>query len=141
MPEPQWLDRELVDELVDELHAQSLSIHGGLSGIRDVCVLEAAIASPRNLWAYGGEDDPFRLASHLLVSLAKAHPYSDGNKRVAIISAVAFLGSNGIELDIRPGELVPQTIRAARCKEHQREQEEDAISLCLQLSSRRSQLD
>lgn len=137
MPEPQWLDRELVDEL----HAQSLRIHGGLPGIRDVCVLEAAIASPRNLWAYGGEDDPFRLASHLLVSLAKAHPYSDGNKRVAIISAVAFLGSNGIELDIRPGELVPQTIRAARCKEHHREQEEDAISLWLQLSSRRSQLD
>ena len=58
MPEPQWLDRELVDEL----HAQSLRIHGGLPGIRDVCVLEAAIASPRNLWAYGGEDDPFRLA-------------------------------------------------------------------------------
>ncbi len=137
MPEPQWLDRELVDEL----HAQSLRIHEGLPGVRDVCVLEAAIASPRNLWAYGGEDDPFRLASHLLVSLAKAHPYSDGNKRVAIISAVAFLGGNGIELDIRPGELVPQTIRAARCIEHQREQEEDAISLWLQLSSRRSQLD
>jgi death on curing protein len=91
MPEPQWLD----GDLVDDLHAQSLRIHGGLPGIRD------------------------------------------GNKRLAIISAVAFLGSNGIELDIRPGELVPQTIRAARCKEHEREQEEDAISLWFQLSSRR----
>lgn len=74
MPEPQWLDRDLVDEL----HDQSLQVHGGLCGIRDVNVLEAAIASPRNLFAYGGEDNLFCLAAHLLVSLAKAHPYSDG---------------------------------------------------------------
>ena len=47
MPEPQWLDRDLVDAL----HDQSLSLHGGLAGVRDVNVLEAAIASPRNLWA------------------------------------------------------------------------------------------
>jgi len=46
-------------------------------------VLEAAIASPRNLWAYEGEENLFRLAAHLLVSLAKAHAYSDGNKRIA----------------------------------------------------------
>jgi death on curing protein len=134
MPEPQWLDRDLVDEL----HDQSLQVHGGLPGIRDVNALEAAIASPRNLLAYCAEDNPFRLAAHLLVSLAKAHPYSDGNKRIAIISAVAFLGSNGIELDISPGELVTQTIRAARCKEPEREAEEDAIALWLQLSARRS---
>ncbi|EAQ67959.1 death-on-curing family protein [Synechococcus sp. RS9909] len=134
MPEPQWLDRDLVDEL----HDQSLQVHGGLCGIRDVNVLEAAIASPRNLFAYGGEDNLFCLAAHLLVSLAKAHPYSDGNKRIAIISAVAFLGCNGIELNIKPGELVPQTIRAARCKERERETEEDAISLWLQLSARRT---
>lgn len=70
MSEPQWLDRDLVDEL----HNQSLLVHGGLPGIRDGNALEAAIASPRNLWAYGGEDNPFRLAAHLLVSLAKAHP-------------------------------------------------------------------
>ena len=134
MPEPQWLDRELVDDL----HAQSLRVHGGLVGIRDIHVLEAAIASPRNLWAYGGEDNPFRLAAHLLVSLVKTHGYSDGNKRIAIISAVAFLGCNGIELDIRPGGLVHQTIRAARCKEQEREQEEESIALWLQLSSRTS---
>ena len=47
MPEPQWLDRDLVDAL----HEQSLRLHGGLAGVRDASVLEAAIASPRNLWA------------------------------------------------------------------------------------------
>jgi prophage maintenance system killer protein len=80
MPEPQWLDRDLVD-----------------------------------LWAYDGEENLFRLAAHLLVSLAKAHAYSDGNQRIAIISAVAFLGGNGIELSIGAGELGPQTI-PLRCK-------------------------
>ena len=70
------------------------------------------------------------------MSLAKAHAYSDGNKRIAIISAVAFLGGNGIALSIGAGELVPQTIRAARCQERKRAQEEQAIALWLQLSSR-----
>jgi hypothetical protein len=73
-----------------------------------------------------------------LVSLAKAHAYSDGNKRIAIISAVAFLGGNGIELSIGAGELVPQTIRAARCQEQDRALEEEAIALWLELSSRMS---
>ena len=70
--------------------------------------------------------------------LAKAHAYSDGNKRIAIISAVAFLGGNGIELSIGAGELVPQTIRAARCQEQDRALEEEAIALWLELSSRMS---
>jgi death-on-curing protein len=134
MPEPQWLDRDLVDAL----HDQSLSLHGGLAGVRDVHVLEAAIASPPNLWAYDREENLFRLAAHLLVSLAKAHAYSDGNKRIAIISAVAFLGGNGIELSIGAGELVPQTIRAARCQKQDRALEEEAIALWLELSSRMS---
>lgn len=76
--------------------------------------------------------------SHLLVSLAKAHAYSDGNKRIAIISAVAFLGGNGIELSIGPGELVPQTIRAALFQEQDRAGEEESIALWLQLASRKS---
>jgi hypothetical protein len=50
MPEQQWLDRDLVDAL----HEQTLRVHGGLAGVRDVQVLEAAIASARNLWAYEG---------------------------------------------------------------------------------------
>jgi hypothetical protein len=31
MPEPRWLDRDLVDAL----HDQSLRLHGGLAGVRD----------------------------------------------------------------------------------------------------------
>ena len=90
MPEPQWLDRDLVGAL----HEQSLRVHGGLAGVRDVHVLEAAIASARNLWAYEGEENLFRLAAHLLVSLAKAHPYSDGNKRIAFAVMDVFLRIN-----------------------------------------------
>ena len=41
MPEPQWLDRDLVDAL----HEQSLRLHGGLAGVRDASVLEAAQAA------------------------------------------------------------------------------------------------
>jgi death-on-curing protein len=104
MPEPQWLDCDLVDAL----HEQSLRLHGGLAGVRDTHGLEAALCSPRNLWADGGEEDLFRLAAHLLVSLAKAHGYSDGNRRIAIISAVAFLGANGVESPLAPVSWCPR---------------------------------
>ncbi len=51
---------------------------------------------------------------------------------------MAFLGGNAIELSIGAGELVPQTIRAARCREQDRGVEEQAIALWLELSSRMS---
>lgn len=53
--EPIWLLREWVDEA----HNRALSTHGGLQGVRDANALEAALASPRNLWAYGAESDLF----------------------------------------------------------------------------------
>jgi len=45
MPEPQCFGHDLVNAL----HEQSLRLHGGLAEVRNVHVLEAALASPRNL--------------------------------------------------------------------------------------------
>jgi death-on-curing protein len=77
-----------------------LHTHGGLPGIRDANALEAAIASPRNLWAHSNESDLFILSAHLLVAVAKCHGYIDGMKRTALSTAVMLLGANGIEVHL-----------------------------------------
>ncbi len=85
-----WLSREAVDIF----HAEQIQEHGGLSGVKDENVLEAAIARPINKAAYG-EPDVFELAAAYLFGIAKNHPYSDGNKRTAFLAAYAFLRIHG----------------------------------------------
>ena len=130
--EPIWLLREWVDEA----HNRALSTHGGLQGVRDANALEAALASPQNLWAHGGESNLFALASHLLVAVAKCHGYSDGMKRTALSSAVMFLGANGIEVRLSDASAEYHTQRAARCTEPERDGVGSSIALWLSMASR-----
>ena len=85
-----WLDaRDVI-----AYHAEAIAAHGGRPGIRDEGLLESALARPRNLAAYG-ETSAFVLAAAYAFGLAKNHPFSDGNKRVALIASVTFLELNG----------------------------------------------
>ncbi len=92
--EVKWITREIVLAV----HARSLRDHGGAAGVRDEGLLESAIDRPKNLAAYG-EPDIFELAASLLFGMAKNHPFVDGNKRTAFLSAYVFLGVNGWELN------------------------------------------
>lgn len=55
---PLWLALEIVEIL----HLKSLETGGGSSGIRDIGLLESALARPINQFAYG-ETDIFILAA------------------------------------------------------------------------------
>lgn len=90
MDEPFWVAREAALAL----HAAQLAEHGGLPGLRDNGLLESALARPRNLFAYG-EEDLFVLAASLGHGLARNHPFADGNKRTAFVTAALFLELNG----------------------------------------------
>ena len=79
------------------LHAESLAEHGGRAGLRDEGLLDSALARPLNLVAYG-EPDFADLAASYALGLAKNHPFVDGNKRAAILSAGLFLALNGFRL-------------------------------------------
>jgi len=79
------------------LHDESLAEHGGSPGIRDDGLLESALARPLNLDAYGRPDFP-DLAASYAVSLAKNHPFVDGNKRAAFLATGLFLHLNGYRL-------------------------------------------
>lgn len=65
--------------------------------VRDRSLLEGAMASPRNHWHYGEARLPV-LAAHLLLAVARDHPFEQGNKRVALLVADAFLATNGFDL-------------------------------------------
>lgn len=95
MKEPLWLDRRAVISL----HSESLAEHGGISGIRDEGLLDSALARPKNQFAYGAELDIAELAAAYGFGLAKNHPFVDGNKRIAFITAATFLRLNGYRLN------------------------------------------
>ncbi len=89
MTEPVWVARELV--LV--LHDRLLAAHGGAPGLRDEGLLDSALARPRQLLAYG-RPDLFALAAAYAGGLVRNHPFVDGNKRTAFITAYVFLARN-----------------------------------------------
>jgi death-on-curing protein len=92
-PEPKWVSKAAVLAI----HERLLAEHGGASGLLDEGRLDAALASPRNHFAYG-EADPFRLAAAYAHAIARDHPFRDGNKRVALTLAGVFLELNGLQL-------------------------------------------
>lgn len=78
------------------VHDQMIKRFGGSHGVRDIGLVESAVARPRA--TFGGEDlytDVFSKAAALLQSLLKNHPFTDGNKRTALSSAGIFLKMNG----------------------------------------------
>ncbi|CAN5811301.1 type II toxin-antitoxin system death-on-curing family toxin [soil metagenome] len=79
------------------LHDESLAEHGGAAGLRDEGLLGSALARPRNLVAYGAPDLA-ELAAAYGIGLAKNHPFTDGNKRVAFLAIGLFLALNGKRL-------------------------------------------
>lgn len=91
------------------MHLELLAEHGGLPGVRDVNLLESALARPRNLWAYQNPSMA-ELAATYGFGLAKNHSFADGNKRIALAVVDAFLGMNGYDLVVPEAEAV-DTIR------------------------------
>lgn len=90
MSEPVWVQRAIV--LI--AHDEALAAHGGASGVRDMGLLDSALARPRNQFAYG-ENDVAALAAACGFGIVRNHPFVDGNKRAALGSCLIFLRLNG----------------------------------------------
>jgi death on curing protein len=95
MSEPRWLDLNIILDV----HAEQLALFGGADGIRDLGILESALARPVNKFAYG-ETDLATLAAAYAFGLARNHAFVDGNKRASFASIIVFLGLNGIDFDV-----------------------------------------
>lgn len=77
-----------------------------MSGPRNEHGLEAALARPRQKWHFDSNVDLALLAASYAFGLSTAHAFSDGNKRIAFLTAVIFLGLNGKELDATEPDVV-----------------------------------
>jgi death-on-curing protein len=125
--EPIWLTREEVLAF----HEEQLREHGGLAGVRDENALEGALARPRNLFLYE-KPDLHALAATYAHGIAKNHPFNDGNKRAAFISAYVFLGLNGVELSLTETQAVEVMLALAAGKLDQ-----NGFADCLRKNSER----
>lgn len=94
MDEPLWLSRQAIEII----HGEQLAEHGGRAGVRDLSGLEAAIARPRQHWAYAGHTELPELAAIVCEGIVRGHPFVDGNKRTGFLAAFAFMQVNGMDL-------------------------------------------
>lgn len=85
-------------EIVREIHAEAIARFGGSDGVRDMTLLESAVAAPH---ATCGGQSPYKdlgeVAAAYLFYLCRNHPFVDGNKRAALGACIVFLRLNGIE--------------------------------------------
>ena len=93
----------VVPNSVLAMHKRQIAEHGGTEGVRDEGLMLSALARPENLNAYGENVDLAALAASYAFGIAKNHPFLDGNKRTALVVAVAFLNLNGFDFDA-PGK-------------------------------------
>ena len=85
------------------IHAKSLAAYGGSDGLRDGGLLDSALGRPENLAAYG-KPSVFELAASYAFGVVRNHPFIDGNKRTAFLTAGLFLLLNGFELTASEAE-------------------------------------
>jgi len=86
-----WIDER--DALA--LHDRLLALDGGAAGVRNLGLLQSALARPQQLHAYGDAPDTIDMAAAYMVGIVRNHPFVDGNKRTAFVVGVLFLEING----------------------------------------------
>jgi death-on-curing protein len=126
--EPRFLD---LTEVI-AIHRDQIEHYGGSLGIRDIGLLDSALAMPSA--SFAGQflhRDLFEMAAAYLFHLVKNHPFMDGNKRVGAMATYAFLDTNGIELIADADEFADLTLRVATG-----ESDKDAIAAFLRANSR-----
>jgi death-on-curing protein len=90
--EPVWI--RTIEALA--FHSQQITLFGGSGGIRDMGLLESALARPKNLFAYSDARVTMaHPAAAYAFGISHNHPFLDGNKQTAMQVAFVFLEFNG----------------------------------------------
>jgi death-on-curing protein len=105
------MPRYLPLEAVLAIHHDQVNTFGGSHGLRDQGLLESALGQARQTFEY--TNDIHQAAAQYCVSLAKDHPFVDGNKRTAADCMLTFLVLNGIEPTLTSEQLFEWTLRVA----------------------------
>jgi death-on-curing protein len=108
---PQFLNTKRILHI----HESQIELFGGSSGIRDLGLLESALAMPQA--SFGGtflHADHYEMAAAYLFHIVSNHPFLDGNKRTGTATALFFLKLNGIDHDIDDDALELMVMSVAR---------------------------
>lgn len=100
-----------LDEVL-AIHDDMIQKYGGSFGIRDLGLIQSAIARPQA--TFGGEDlypTVISKAAALFHSLIFNHAFADGNKRTSLTATARFLHLNGYELNSSDQELIDFPLR------------------------------
>lgn len=103
-----------LDEVL-EIHRDQLARYGGAPGIRDLGLLQSAVAQPRA--SFGGQflhADLLTMAAAYLFHIVQNHPFLDGNKRVGAVAALVFLRLNDQEVSVTNAELEALVLSVAK---------------------------
>ena len=109
--QPQFLD---LDHVL-RIHRSLIEHYGGSAGVRDVGLLQSALAMSQA--SFAGEllhEDVFEMAAAYLYHLVQNHPFVDGNKRTGAASAIIFLALNDVQVAADEDGLVEITLAVAR---------------------------
>lgn len=125
------MSRFLEMKHIDVILKDQLARYGGEYGIRDAGLAESAVAAPTA--QFGGallHAGPVAQAAAYLFHICSNHPYLDGNKRVALASALVFLDLQGIEVCDRNDQLYELTMGIARSEVTKEEATRTLAELC-----------
>jgi death on curing protein len=96
------------------IHAEVIAEFGGEGALRDLGLLESAVAMPQQ--TFGSQflhDSLFAMAAAYLFRITQNHAFVDGNKRTALASALVFLRLNLIVIDQDVEQLYDLTMGVA----------------------------
>jgi len=93
MTDPKWVSVQVALSI----HSAQLAEHGGADGVRDLGLLESAMARPQHLASLGAPT-LYELAASYGFGIARNHPFADGNKRTAFVVCLLFLAKNGLDV-------------------------------------------
>jgi death-on-curing protein len=97
------------------LHADQIARYGGSTGVRDLGLLESAVAVPESSFGGGYLHGSLpEMAAAYLFHLAQNHAFVDGNKRVAAAAMIMFVYLNDHDLECDEDELVELTLGVAK---------------------------
>lgn len=102
---------------ITEIHSNQIETYGGTFGVRDMHLLQSALAQPEagfeGAWLH---EDLFEMAAAYAFHLCQNHPFLDGNKRAALAGALVFLEINGVSIIDPKQKLFDSLLRISRGK-------------------------
>lgn len=104
----------LTTEDVLKLHEWQIATYGGSLGIREIALLNSALAQPNA--TFGGSylhATLEEMAAAYLFHIVQNHPFVDGNKRTGLAAALIFLELNDVQIETDNDTLTAMVLSVA----------------------------